>query len=259
MLKITKLKLFFCLSTILFSSNLITAQASTPEPKELLKKIDHAIENLHTVVYKMHHRNKFLSRRDTITTTAVCSLYVNGNKMYNIVDGVFTELGTSTYGFRKYDGKKCLWMNWKTDSLDVTNKPDVISKKHKVEAVVENYKSLLLSQYVMQKQPFGKYEAMAGNIGIEEKELNNVPVYVLTFKFKDHEDIRDNVEKHYIRKSDYLPVAYSSFLRWENMEQYIYYEVEYIAINPNINISQFTIQKNETVNARERYTLMMQQ
>ncbi|MFY7730335.1 MAG: hypothetical protein ACOVRN_12515, partial [Flavobacterium sp.] len=103
------------------------------------------------------------------------------------------------------------------------------------------------------------YDAMADNIGIEEKELNNVPVYVLTFKFKDHEDIRDNVEKHYIRKSDYLPVAYYSFLRWENMEQYIYYEVEYIAINPNINVSQFTIQKNETVNAKERYTLMMQQ
>lgn len=90
-------------------------------------------------------------------------------------------------------------------------------------------------------------------IGVKEETFNDTQVYVLTIAFKDHEDVRDNVEKHYIRKSDFLPVAYSSFLRWENMEQYDYYEVDYLAINPDIPAEAFKVGENETINARERY------
>ncbi len=235
------------------------AQLTETEARELLQKIDKSLNDIHTVVYKIDYTNKFLSRRDTIHTTAICSLYIaprDKMKAYSIMDLVFTELNMDTYGHRQYDGKRALWINCPADSLDMDIKPDICKDRQKRHAVVQNYSNLLLSEYLMQKKPFGKYKSVAGNIGITEETLNNVPVYVLTIAFKDHEDVRDNVNKHYIRKSDYLPVAYYSFLRWENMEQYNYYEVEYLAINPDIPLEKFKIDENETINATERYKML---
>jgi len=40
------------------------------------------------------------------------------------------------------------------------------------------------------------------------------------------------------------------------MEQYNYYEVEYLAINPDFSVEDFKIDKNETINAKERYAIL---
>lgn len=233
-----------------------SAQLSTTEKQELLQKIDDALSNVKTVVYKIDYTNKFLSRRDTIRSTAICSLYIaprDKMKAYSLVDLEFTELNTATYGHRRYDGKRTFWTNYPVDSLNISREPDIESDKQLRVAIVQNYSDLLLKEYLTQKKPFGKYQSTAEMIGINEENLKNTPVYVLTIAFKDHDDVRDNVEKHYIRKSDFLPVAYSSFLRWENMEQYNYYEVDYLAINPDIPLEAFKIDENETIKARERY------
>lgn len=80
--------------------------------------------------------------------------------------------------------------------------------------------------------------------------LTSINIY-----YKDRKDsTRDNVEKHYIRKIDFLPIAFYSFLRWENMEQYNYYEIDYLSINSNISIDDFKIDENEPFNAIELYT-----
>lgn len=252
-------KYFICLSTfftIIIGSNNCNAQLTEAQLGELLLKIDSSIANVKTLVYKIDYTKKYLSRRDSIHTTAVCSLYIvpkDRMKAYSIVDGTFTELNITKYMHRAYDGKKTSWANCPVDSLSEVIKPEIESNNRKKEAVVENYSDILLTEYLNQKKPFGKYLSAVGMIGVKEENLNNAEVYVLTIQFKDKDDVRDNVEKHYIRKSDLLPVAFSSFLRWENMEQYNYYEVDYLAINPNITPEDFKIEKNETLNAKERY------
>ena len=37
------------------------------------------------------------------------------------------------------------------------------------------------------------------------------------------------------------------------MEQYNYYEVDYLDINPDIPLEAFKVDENETINAKERY------
>lgn len=235
------------------------AQSTESEIKELLHKIDKAIGNINTVVYKINYDNKFLARRDTIHTIAICSLYIapkDKMKVYNIVDLEFTELKWTTYGHRRYDGKSAFWTNYPIDSLDFAIKPSIYKDKKRRQAVVTNYSNILLREYLFIEKPFGRYESAAGMIAITEEILNNMSVYVLEMTFKDTDEVRDNVEKHYIRKSDFLPLAYSSFLRMENMEQYIYYEVDYLAINSGIPFDKFKIDKNETINAKERYRIL---
>ena len=235
------------------------AQSAESEIKELLHKIDKAIGNINTVVYKINYDNKFLARRDTIHTIAICSLYIapkDKMKVYSIVDLEFTELKRATYGHRRYDGKSAFWINYSIDSLEFALKPSIYKDKKRRQAVVTNYSDILLREYLFSEKPFGRYETVAGMIAITEETLNNMPVYVLKLTFKDTDEVRDKVEKHYIRKSDFLPVAYSNFLRMENMEQYIYYEVDYLAINSGIAFNKFKIDRNETINAKERYKIL---
>lgn len=234
------------------------AQPTESETRELLHKIDKSIGNINTVVYKINYDNKFLARRDTIHTIAICSLYIapkDKMKVYSIVDLEFTELKWTTYGHRRYDGKSAFWTNYSIDSLDFVLKPSIYKDKKRRQAVVTNYSDILLREYLFLEEPFGRYESAAGMIAITEETVNNMPVYVLKLTFKDTDEVRDKIEKHYIRKSDFLPVAYSNFLRMENMEQYIYYEVDYLAINSDIPLDKFKIDKNETINAKERYKI----
>ena len=243
--------LIFCL---IFSS--FVGNAQSIENKELLNKSYEALKNIKTVVYKVDYSTKYLARRDTVYITAVCSLYIapkDKMKTYNIVDLEYLDSDFHSYGKRKYDGKKTLWANYPIDSLNSHIKPFIDSKKREIHSIVSNYSDLLLKEYFIQNKPFIKYQSVSDKILVTEEVHKNIPVYVITVAFQDQDDVKDNIEKHYIRKSDFLPVAYHSFLRWENMEQYNYYEVEYLAINPDIPLEKFKVTETETINAEERY------
>lgn len=247
------LSIFF---TIIIGSNNCNAQLTEAQKGELLLKIDASIANVKTLVYKIEYTKKYLSSRDSIHTTAVCSLYIapkDKMKAYSIVDGTFTELNITKYMHRAYDGKKTSWANCLVDSLNNFIKSEIGASSRLNQSVVKNYSSELLTEYLSQKKPLGKYLPSAKNILVKDDIISNTPVYALTLHFGNHDEVEDHVEKHYIRKSDLLPVAFSSFLRWENMEQYNYYEVDYLAINPNITPEDFKIEKDETLNAKERY------
>src|SRR5690606_22022303 len=178
----------------LLSTYIATAQTTESEARELLHNIDNAIGNIDAVVYKISHKNKYLARRDTVYTTALCSLYVapkDKMKAYNIVDLEFRELNHIIYGHRKYDGKSVFWTNYSIDSLGANIKPTIERKRRAMYAIVENYNSILLREYLNIERPFGRYESAAGMIAITEERLNDTPVYVLKLTFKDTDEVRD--------------------------------------------------------------------
>ncbi len=247
---------------LLFSSmfallNLQNSNAQTAEPasKELLQKIDNAIDNIESIIYTIDHKRKFFSNRDTIHTVAVCSLFVeskNVMKIYNIID---LKLGKKYINI-KYDKSNISWTNVSVDSLTTSAKPEMYKDKNTKRDIQQQYSYLYLNEYLMQKKPFGKYISSARLIGVTEEIYKGIPVYILNIAFKEQDGVSNNVEKHYIRKSDFLPIAFSSSMQWESMEQYNYYEVDYLAINPNLSLDDFKIDKNETINAEERYTVL---
>lgn len=252
--------LCFLLGFILALLSSFTANAQTELPeaevRDLFKKIDKSLIDVKLVVYKIDYESKDLSSRDTVYTTAICSLYVKvNNKMnvYSIVDAKFTTSIWKGYGHRRYDGKNVFWVNYTLDSLSFEVKPQIYSKKKEVKSVVDNYTNLLLPYYLMQKKPFGKYSSAASAILVTEETYKDIPVYVITIAFKDNDGVSGNIEKHYIRKSNYMPIGYTSFLKWENMEQYRNFKVEYLSVNPDIPLENFKVDKDEAINPVQRY------
>lgn len=82
------------------------------------------------------------------------------------------------------------------------------------------------------------------DITSEENIYNGIPVYVLTVYGKDkprENRINSSVEKYYIRKSDFLPIAQSFYGEFEGMKQTEFTEIEYLEINPEIPLDTFKI------------------
>lgn len=235
----------------------LTANAQTIENSELLLNAYKSIKNIKSVVYKIDYKTKFLARRDTVYSTAICSLRIEPKdrlKTLHLLDVKITENGYLTFGQRMYDGKISVWTNYPIDSLSTEVKPLIEKNKRKIESIVTNYSYLLLNEYLIHKNPFKDLIPYSDKIGIVEKMLNDIPVYEISIAYQDNEEVKDHSVKHYIRKSDYLPIAFSSFLRFENMEQYNYYEVKYLEINPSLSTEQFNIEANRNINLKSRYT-----
>ncbi|OYQ37329.1 hypothetical protein CHU92_08520 [Flavobacterium cyanobacteriorum] len=256
-MKLKCILFYFILTICLISTSSLHAQLTNAEKNELFYKVDKAIGNLQTVVYKLNYNTKFFARRDTIFETAICSLRIAPKdklKAYNIVDFEYKDAAMHTFGHRKYDGNKALWITYfNLDSLHKAINPEIFTKKRQVRAVVENYQNSLLEEYLFTKNPMGSHDIMSGLIPVTEETLHGTPVYVIHIKYVDTADYKDNVAKHYIRKSDYLPIAYYSTMKWENMEQYRYYEVDYLAINPDLPVEAFTVSKEEKIDGEQRY------
>lgn len=253
---------FFTIATILLGVT-FSLNAQTIEIKELLKKTDESLNNINTIVYKVDYFTKYLAKNDTVQSTAICSLYrMPKDKMksyHKISLESEYENGNKYFGQRIYNGEKVLFYNRTIDSLTTNEKPEIYSDKKVKYSVVENYNNFLLKQYLEKKNSLEAYgtklvKALLKDINVTEENLHGIPVYIVNITYKDRKDTtRDNVEKHYIRKSDFLPIAFYSFLRWENMEQYNYYEIEYLSINTGVSLDNFKIEENQQINAIELY------
>jgi hypothetical protein len=232
------------------------AQLSDTEKKEILTNADIAISNIHTVVYIIELDNKSLSKRDTIKTTAICSLQIVHGKLmrsHHNIDLEFVENGKLYYGHRRYDGIKTLWTNYYLSDINNYSEPSIYSKNRENKAVVSNYRNLLMPEYFVDEHIFKLFASQSEMINITEGTLFDEPVYIVEIHYADTEDYHDSISKHFIRESDYLPVAYHNTVWLENMVQYNYYTVSYLAINQKLPEEIFTVNEDERINAKQRY------
>lgn len=247
---------------LLFATDLSVAQPI--ELKDLVLQVDASLNSINTVTYKIKHFNKYLAQKDTLYSVVICSLYrIPKDKMksYHLIDleSEYKKNGNKYFGQRIYNGEKVLYYNQMIDSLNTKKKPEIYSDKKIKYSVVNGYSDLLLMKYFGKKDNFSSYgskllQKFYKGINVTEELLHGKPVYVLNINYKDEKDTtRDRIEKHYFRKTDFLPIAYYSFLRWENMEQYNYYEINYVAINNNLSIDDFKIDESKPFNAVELY------
>ncbi len=72
---------------LFFNVNLSFAQPI--ELKDLLLQVDISLNNINTVTYKVDYFNKYLARKDTLHSTAICSLLIvpkDKMKSYHNID-----------------------------------------------------------------------------------------------------------------------------------------------------------------------------
>src|SRR5690606_26664991 len=116
---------------------------------------------------------------------------------------------------------------------------------------ISNY---LLQDYFKEKNIFRQTRSLGGKLLIKKMEIEeitylNETVYLLTVYAKNIKlpnYVQNAVNKYYIRKTDFLPVAYSFSGEFEGMKEYEYYEIDYIAINPDIPLEEFKVDTNVT-------------
>ncbi len=233
---------------VLFANN---AYSQIIKPNALLKKTEASLNNIKTLVYKINKKSKFFSDNDTLQNTAICSLYiVPENKMgaYHILD--IKQLSNDIYAHYQYDGEFSSEFLYKTDSLDYERKIFItnVSEKENNNVGGIGY-SLLLKDYFKKQSIFKQYRSLLAKIAIkdittEESVYKSVPVYILNVYGKDKprpNRINSSVEKYYIRKSDFLPIAYSFYGEFEGMQETEFTEIHYLEINPQIPLEAFKI------------------
>jgi thiol-disulfide isomerase/thioredoxin len=255
----TRKHLISCIIIILLSQINANAQLTENEVKEVLFKTNESLKNITATVFKVNHKRKFFSKNDTIYTTAICTLQLAPKDRmgaYNIIDMEFAEATYTAYGHRRYDGNGVFWVNYAVGRDNTAVKPQIRTNRKDIKGIVENYKSILLPEYFAEKTAFNSLRLFGVKTGVTEEVYLNTPVYVITMTFKDNDGISDNIEKHYIRKSDYLPIGYFRTMKWEGMQQYDDFKIEYLAVNPDIPASAFAVNENDTIDAAARYAAL---
>lgn len=78
---------------------------------------------------------------------------------------------------------------------------------------------------------------------IKEVIYMNKPSYEITVTFSNNknkdDEITNMIEKYYIDKTNFLPIGYIFNGEFEGMKGYETYNIEYLEINPPLNIQSF--------------------
>src|SRR5690554_5967925 len=234
-----------------------TAQNITP--KQLLKKTDKSLKDIHTVVYKINLTKKPFASKDTLKTVALCTLDLTSQnkpgKYYNYI--ISKRIKDDIIAYEKYDGVFNSEVYYKThpDSLEQPKRVFIYNAEEINYGLVNNNTSIMCTNIFFKEGSFTRYKSFfkrkssVKEMEVKEKLLSGVLVYELTIigKNKNAPNAINNwVDKYYIRKTDFLPIAYSSYGEFEGMHETEYAVIEYIDINPDIPLETFKVDTNIT-------------
>ena len=164
---------------------------------------------------------------------------------------VYFNHGDKKYNQYKYDGTYSSFLYFHSDSLDVQKNITITN------VLNDNYNSIkgnfvsnfLLQDYFRKKNIFKQYRSVLAKIllkdmTLEESNYKGTPVYILSAYGTDKERenyINSSIDRYYIRKSDFLPIAHSFYGEFQGMKEVEFTEIEYLEINPEISLDTFKI------------------
>jgi len=237
------------LIVLLFTVNLSFAQPI--KPNALLKKTEQSLKEINTLTYKIHRTDKYFSSKDTLKRSAVGTIKIVPDDEMGAYHKVYFNHGNKKYNQYKYDGTYSSFLYFHSDSLNVPKKifiKNVINNNY--STMKGNFvRNFLLQDYFRKNNLFKQYRSVLAKIHIkdiitEEGIYKDIPVYILTVYGKERErenHINSIVDKYYIRKSDFLPIAQSFYGEFQGMKQTEFTEIEYLEINPELSLDAFKI------------------
>lgn len=226
--------------------------------KELLDKTDRSLKQIKSLVYKIKRTDKTFTGRDTVNSVAICSLYIDSNftgGMLYITDTRLDEEHSLLH--QVYDGKKILTASIRKDSVHYSTKPTTYDVKNENDLQGFHNSIFLCSSFFDRSHVFTKADDL-DKMKVSEETYHGIPVYVLTVTGEDYGDseerISNSIDKYYISKKDYLPIAYSFYGEFQGMKQYEFFDMEYISINPDLTPDDFKVpSKTDGVDAYALY------
>lgn len=228
------------LITICYSQNITT--------NKLLKQTEQSLKKINTVVYKIEKSSNYFGSNETDYSNAICSLYIEPKDRLCSYFIIHSKDSKKNYSNVKYDGSLAQSLYYNIDSLDYKKKirtQDIELKGHSYV----NGTHYILNDYFKKDNIFKQYRSLIANIFIkeitvEESVYKDTPVYILTVYGKDKprpNRINSSIDKYYIRKNDFLPIAHSFYGEFEGMKENTFTEIEYLNINPNLSLDFFKV------------------
>src|SRR5690606_28955608 len=193
-----------------------------------------------TVVFKTNRIDKSFTSSDTLYRTAICSIYIEPEDeigMY-FVQNIKSEEDTLYH--RIYDGKHFSNMTIYVDGMAKAKwfTRENLEQNNNIQG---HFGLNFLCRNIFELDDnFTRFRNKSERDKIKKMEVydeiyQNTPVYVLTIFFKNQEDsdeyINNAVDKYYIRKSDFLPIAYSFYGEFQGMQEYEFATIDYLEIN----------------------------
>jgi len=250
---------------LFFTVNLSFAQPI--KPSALLKKTEQSLKDIKTLTYKINKKSKFFADKDTLNRSAVGIIKIVPDDEMGAYHKVSFNHGNKKYNQYKYDGTYSSFLYFHSDSLDIPKKTIITN------VLNDNYNSIkgnfvsnfLLQDYFRNKNIFKQYRSVLAKIllkdmTLQESNYKGTPVYILSAYGTDKERenyINSSIDRYYIRKSDFLPIAHSFYGEFQGMKEIEFTEIEYLEINPELSLDVFKIDPTvKDVNPRVYYEEM---
>jgi len=227
------------------------AHAQPLKPNVLLRKTEQSLKKIKTLTYHITRSDKHFASKDTLKRSAFGTIKIMPKDEIGAYHLLYFKRDDNKFNQSKYDGTYSSFLYFNSDSLNVPKKITITN------ALNDNYNNIkgtfvsnfLLQEYFRKNNDFKQYRSILAklilkDITSEENIYNGIPVYVLTVYGKDkprENRINSSVEKYYIRKSDFLPIAQSFYGEFEGMKQTEFTEIDYLEINPEIPLDTFKI------------------
>ncbi|MDO5635998.1 MAG: hypothetical protein Q4G18_01945 [Myroides sp.] len=241
----------FLFTSFFLIFSIFISNAQPIKPKVLLKKTEQSIKEIKTLAYKINKKSKFFSSKDTLNRSAVGIIKIVPKDEIGSYHKVYFNHGEKRYNQYKYDGTYSSFLYFHLDSLDISKKTTITNvSDDNFNSIKGNFVSnFILKDYFKKNNIFKQYRSLLAKIFIkdittEESVYNGIPVYILTVYGKDkprENRINSAIEKYYIRKSDFLPIAHSFYGEFQGMKEIEFTEIEYLEINPELSLDAFKI------------------
>lgn len=244
-----KIKRFFSLIILFFTFNFTFAQPI--KINDLLKKTEKSLKEIKTLKYKINKKKKSFTSNDTLSRSAIGFVKIVPEDEIGVYGKLYFNHGKKLHNQFKYDGTFSSFLYFHSDSLNNSKKITVTN------VLNDNYNSIngnfvsdfLLQEYFKKNNIFKQYRSVLSkillkDISLEESNYKGIPVYILTAYGMDKERenyINSSIDRYYIRKSDFLPIANSFYGEFQGMKEIEFTEIEYLEINPELPLDIFKI------------------
>ena len=106
-----KQAVIFIILLLPFYSN---SQAITP--KQLLRRTTESLKEINSVIYKINRLDKHFSSKDTLITTALCSLYIAPKDKLGMYYVINSKAKSNSFNHERYNGKEYSFFNISKDT-----------------------------------------------------------------------------------------------------------------------------------------------
>lgn len=235
----------FCLFTSILigclSSGILIYAQKNNSIKEVFAKASVALSEKSTIVYEIKLRD-FKSENDSAFKYAICKLTKNHNDYLKCYYNLKMKKKDYFVHF-SYDGKYFLYED--TINNEVLYE-EVFSDGYGWHYSIDDYIPFFLKGQESGKSPFGTYNSILGKLLIKTAKISDTIInkdscFMIDIKLKDGKVVRNNRKIYYIRKSDYLPIAYYDSSTVYGVPDPIMYFISYIDFPENIFLNDYSI------------------